>query len=286
MSAAATGIRTSLPQRRRLRKALTGTALRWSVFAVAVGLWQLATRTVVPEDYQIYFPPPTTIGDQLYRTWFSGPASHAFLTATATHDLLPSLARLLGAWAVSAVVGIVLGVSLGRSEHAVEYVEPLIHFGRSIPATTVIPVFIVLFKFSTAMRVSVIVFGVIWTILIYALEGARSVEPLQLDLARVFKLGRLRRLSLIVVPAAAPKIFAGLRISLSLSIILMTTSELVGASNGIGFFLANAKKTFALPEMWSAIVLLGILGYVLNSALLQVERRIMGWHRNTRRIED
>lgn len=262
------------------RRALTGVALRWSIFLAAVGLWQLVTTTVTPEDYVPYFPPPSTIARTLHETWFSGPASHGFLTPTAIDHLLPSLGRLLGAWALAAAISIPVGVALGRSKRAIEYVEPLIHFARSIPATTLIPVFIVLFKFSTTMRVSVIFFGVIWPILLNTIDGARKVEPAQLDIARVFKLSRPVRLLLIVVPAAAPRIFAGLRISLSLSIILMVTSELVGATDGIGFFLSSAKKGFQLPEMWSAIVLLGILGYLLNTALLSIERRVLGWHHN------
>jgi ABC-type nitrate/sulfonate/bicarbonate transport system permease component len=273
--------RTAVPVgRRRIRAAFAGVALRWSVFLATVGLWQLVTTTVTPEDYTPYFPPPSTIAHTLYETWFSGPVSHGFLTETAIDQLLPSLGRLLGAWALAAAISIPVGVALGRSRHAISYVQPLIHFGRSIPATTLIPVFIVLFKFSTAMRVSVIVFGVVWPILLNAIDGARQVEPAQLDIARVFKLSRPVRLLLIVVPAAAPRIFAGLRISLSLSIILMVTSELVGATDGIGFFLSNAKKSFQLPEMWSAIVLLGILGYLLNTALLVIERRVLGWRHN------
>jgi ABC-type nitrate/sulfonate/bicarbonate transport system permease component len=270
--------------RRRVRAALTGVALRWSVFLAAVGLWQLVTTTLTPEDYAPYFPPPSTIAGTLYETWFSGPVSHVFLTPTAIDHLLPSLGRLLGGWALAAAISIPVGVALGRSKHALDYVAPLIHFGRSIPATTLIPVFIVLFKFSTAMRVSVIVFGVVWPILLNAIDGARKVEPAHLDIARVFRMSRPVRLWLIVVPAAAPRIFAGLRISLSLSIILMVTSELVGATDGVGFFLSNAKKSFELPEMWSAIVLLGVVGYLLNTALLAVERRVLGWQFNAEEV--
>jgi ABC-type nitrate/sulfonate/bicarbonate transport system permease component len=273
--------RATAPARNRARSRLAGAASRWSVFLVAVGFWQVATTTLTPEDYVPYFPAPSTIARTLYETWFSGPVSHGFLTGTAVDDLLPSLGRLLGGWALAAAVSIPVGVALGRSRHAIEYVRPLIHFARSIPATTLIPVFVVLFGFSTAMRVSVIVFGVVWPILLNAIEGARQVEPAQLDIARVFKLSGQARLWLVVVPAAAPRIFAGLRISLSLSIILMVTSELVGATDGIGFFLSNAKKGFELPEMWSAIVLLGVLGYLLNTALLVVERRVLGWQYDT-----
>jgi ABC-type nitrate/sulfonate/bicarbonate transport system permease component len=270
--------------RHRAGSVLTGVALRWSVLLAVVGLWQFVTTALVPADYEPYFPPPSTIAGTLYETWFSGPVSRGFLTPTAIDHLLPSLGRLLGGWALAALIAVPAGVALGRSKHAIEYVQPLIHFARSIPATTLIPVFIVLFRFSTTMRVSVIVFGVVWPILLNAIDGARKVEPAYLDTARVFRLSGPVRLLLVVVPAAAPRIFAGLRISLSLSIILMVTSELVGATDGIGFFLSSAKKSFQLPEMWSAIVLLGVLGYLLNTALLVVERRVLGWYHNTEEL--
>ena len=150
------GRRTAVPAgRRQVRSALAAVALRWSVLLAAMGLWQFLTTTVVPADYEPYFPPPSTVAGTLYETWFSGPVSRGFLTATAVEHLLPSLGRLLGGWALAAVIGIPVGVALGRSKHAIEYVQPLIHLARSIPATTLIPVFIVLFKFSTTMRVSV-----------------------------------------------------------------------------------------------------------------------------------
>jgi ABC-type nitrate/sulfonate/bicarbonate transport system permease component len=270
---------------RPVRSVLMAVALRWAVFAGAVALWQLAALTLVPEDYELFFPPPTTIAKSLYHTWFSGPVSHAFLSQTAVDDLLPSLERLLGGWGMAGVVGVMIGILLGRSRHALDYVDPLIQLGRSIPATALIPVFIVLFKIGTTMRLAVIVFGVIWPILLNTIDGARSIDPMQLDIARVSRLTFLERLRLIIIPAAAPKIFAGLRISLSLSIILMVTSELVGATDGVGLFLSDAKKTYMLPEMWSAIVLLGILGYVLNSTLLWIERRLLAWHRGVRQVE-
>jgi ABC-type nitrate/sulfonate/bicarbonate transport system permease component len=267
------------------RSGPTGLALRWVVFAVAVALWQLATHVAVPEDDKLYFPPPTVIAKRMYELWLTGPASHLFLTPAATGNILPSLGRMLAGWSIAVVIGVGLGVLLGRSQTLLDYVDPLIQFFRALPSPTLIPVFIVLFKLGLTMRLAVIVFGVLWPILLNSIEGARSVEPLQIDISRVFALSRLQRFRLIVVPSAAPKIFAGLRVSLSLSIILMVISEMVGGTNGIGYTLYTAKDSFELPDMWAAIVLLGILGYSLNSVLLWVERHVLAWHRGAQRVE-
>jgi ABC-type nitrate/sulfonate/bicarbonate transport system permease component len=82
---------------------------------------------------------------------------------------------------------------------------------------------------------------------------------------------------MIVLPAAAPKIFAGMRLSLSISLLLMVISELVGAYQGIGYSLLFAQQNFDFPVMWSWIVLLGILGYVFNAIFLAAERRVLAW---------
>ncbi|MDN3360116.1 ABC transporter permease [Actinomadura sp. DC4] len=267
------------------RSGPAGLALRWAVFAVAVAIWQLVTYVGVPEDDKLYFPHPTTIAKRMYDLWLTGPASHLFLTEAATENVLPSIGRMLAGWAIAVVIGVSLGVLLGRSQTLLDYVDPLIQFFRALPSPTLIPVFIVLFKLGLTMRLAVIVFGVLWPILLNSIEGARSVEPLQIDISRVFALSRVERFRLIVVPSAGPKIFAGLRVSLSLSIILMVISEMVGGTNGIGYTLYAAKDSFELPDMWAAIVLLGIIGYSFNAALLAVERRVLAWHRGARRVD-
>jgi ABC-type nitrate/sulfonate/bicarbonate transport system permease component len=85
-----------------------------------------------------------------------------------------------------------------------------------------------------------------------------------------------------VLPAAAPQIFAGMRTSLSLALILMVISEMVASTNGIGYFVLQSQRSFAIPEMWSGIILLGILGYAFNAVFLLIERRVLAWHRGAR----
>ena len=141
----------------------------------------------------------------------------------------------------------------------------------------------VVFRIGAQMEIATIVFGAIWPLVLNTADGVRSIEPLQLDTARVFGLSRLDVVRRVVFPATLPRIFAGLRLSLSLSLILMVFSELVGSSNGIGYELVNAQTSFDLPAMWSGVVLLGIIGYALNVLVLAVEGRVLAWHRGSRR---
>jgi ABC-type nitrate/sulfonate/bicarbonate transport system permease component len=129
------------------------------------------------------------------------------------------------------------------------------------------------------MQVATIACGIVWPVLINTADGARNVDRLHLDTARVFRLTAAQRLLRVVLPSAAPKILAGLRLSLSLALILMVFSEFVGSNSGIGYRLLIAQQNFETVDMWAAIAVLGVLGYLLNSAFLLVEARFLRWHR-------
>ena len=103
-----------------------------------------------------------------------------------------------------------------------------------------------------------------------------------LEMSRSYGVSRLRSWGQVLLPAALPQIFSGLRAALSIALILMVISEMVASTNGIGFYVLQAQRTFAIPEMWSGIILLGVLGYTLNGLLMLAERRILRWHRGFR----
>jgi len=157
-------------------------------------------------------------------------------------------------------------------------------FARTLPPVALVPVFIVIFKLGAQMVVATIAFGAIWPVLLNTIDGARSIDKVQMETARAYRLPWHQRVTRLILPAAAPKIFAGLRLSLSLALVLMVVAELVGTANGIGYEMDNAANTFDLPGLWSGIVLLGILGLALNAALLAVEHRVLAWSRDARQM--
>ncbi|SHE78939.1 ABC transporter permease [Streptoalloteichus hindustanus] len=246
---------------------------RWGVFAALVVAWELATRAAASP----FFPTPKTILGTIRDRWLSGPASQLLLSDEVFDDVLPSILRTLGGWALASVVGVALGVALGRSRVAMDYVGPLLAFARAIPPPTLVPVFLVLFKIGTPMQLATIIFGTLWPVVLNSVDGARAVDSVKVETARAFRLPRHQWLLGVVLPSALPKIFAGLRVSLSLALILMVISELVGATNGIGYQLLYAQRQFELPAMWAGIVLLGVLGYLFNTLLLAGERRALAW---------
>lgn len=246
----------------------------WLVLAAAVGLWQLwAAHRNSP-----YFPPPSVILPQMHQLWFSGPAAHLFLTHDAMSNIVPSLIRVLVGLGTSVAVAVPLGIALGRSPVVTGFLDPLLQFARSVPVVTAAPVFIALFKIGTQMEVATIVIGTIWPLLLNTIDGASGLDPVKVETALVFRLSRWDRLTRLIIPSALPKIFTGLRLSLSLSLILMVFSEFVGSTNGIGYEMTSASGEFDLPVFWAVLVLLGILGYALNAVLYAVERLALRRH--------
>jgi ABC-type nitrate/sulfonate/bicarbonate transport system permease component len=263
------------------RRPRLGWLWRWVVLVAGVGAWQLWASG----HHSPFFPPPSAILARMYHLWFSGPASRLFLTPNATGNLLPSLWRTLAGLAIATVIGVPLGIAIGRSRAISGYLEPLLQFGRALPVVTLAPVFLALFKIGNQMEIATIAFGTVWPILLNTIDGASSVDPVQLETARAFRLSAGQRLSRLIIPSALPKIFTGFRLSLSLALILMVFSELVGSSNGIGYEMLNAQNSFDLTELWCTIVLLGILGYLLNAILNGAQRKVLGWHRGARGAE-
>jgi ABC-type nitrate/sulfonate/bicarbonate transport system permease component len=258
-------------------------AERWSLFVGCVLVWQWVTAIAGNP----YFPTPLTIARQAGHLWFSGPASHLLLTDDVFDDILPSLARVLVGWGVAAVVGVAVGLALGRSPIAADYCRGLLAFARAVPPPTLVPVFLVLFHIGPEMEVATIIFGTVWPVLLNSVDGARSVDPVTMDAALVYRTPWFYRTFGVIVPAASPKIFAGLRVSLSIAFILMIIAELVGSTSGIGYQLLFAQGNADLPGMWAWIVLVSALGYLCNSALVAVEHRALRWHRGaTEQLED
>jgi ABC-type nitrate/sulfonate/bicarbonate transport system permease component len=262
----------------RTFSAIQSFAVRYGLGITLVIVWEYAAR----KAGSIFFPPPSDILHRAVTLWLSGPPSRLFLSGSVFQDVIPSLLRLLGGWALAVLVGVPLGILIGRSRNLSDFFNPALQFLRAIPGPALIPVFIILLGTESTMRVTLIAFGCVWPILLNTIEGTRTVDPVQLDTVKAFRIPRHARLWRIVLPAAMPKIFAGMRVSLSLAVILMVVSELVASTSGIGYRIQNAQIMFLLTDMWCGIVLLALIGYTLNWLFLKVEKRVLAWHRGAR----
>jgi ABC-type nitrate/sulfonate/bicarbonate transport system permease component len=252
--------------------------IRYGLAIVLILIWQLSTMRM----NSLFFPTPVQIVTRAYDLWLSGPAYRFFLGEGVFKDIVPSLFRLLSGWIFAVVVGTSLGALIGRSRALHDLVDPSLQFLRAIPGPALIPAFIILLGTETTMRVTLIAFGSIWPVLLNTIEGVRTVDPLQLDTARAFRMPAHARFVRIILPAAMPKIMAGAKISLSLAVILMVVSELVASTNGIGYRILDAQIMLLLTDLWCGIILLALIGFTLNAIFGRVEDRVLHWHRGAR----
>lgn len=256
---------------------MTTTLVRRALMAVTLPVVILAWWWVVSANStDPFWPPLKEIFETSIPTWFEG---------RVRTDVLPSLLRLAVGYAMALVIGIGLGIFIGSSRAVREYLEPVLEFLRAVPAPVLIPIIMLFAGIGDGMKIVVIAFGCVWPILLNTVEGVRSVDEVLSDTSTVYRLRWRSRLFHLVLRASSPQIFAGARQSLSIGIILMVISEMFAATNGIGFSTLQFQRTFAIPEMWTGIILLGIIGVLLSSVFKVIERRSLAWYLGIRETQ-
>jgi ABC-type nitrate/sulfonate/bicarbonate transport system permease component len=242
-----------------------GNAAGITTVVVLLGLWQL----IATLKQTVYVPPVSTIFLTFLKEWFS---------PTFGQQAVPSLYRMAVGYFFACLIGIGIGIIIGYFKKIYQLLDPVLQFWRAIPATAIIPVGILLIGIGDQMKMVVICFGAMWPILINSADGARLVPTERLDTARIFGLTPFETVWRVIVPSAAPMIAAGMRTGLSIAFIMIVVSEMIGSTDGLGYYILQAQRTFAIPEMYGGILLLAILGYLLNLMFVSVERKVLGWH--------
>jgi ABC-type nitrate/sulfonate/bicarbonate transport system permease component len=234
-----------------------------------IAIWWFASAG----STSFFFPPLSEVMGAFGPTWFEG--------GIAQH-LIPSLARLTGGYTIALIIGIASGVALGLSPNLRAFSEPVLDFFRAIPPPVMVPILMLFLGIGDTMKVWVIALGALWPIMLNTIAGVRGVDEVLLDTARVYGIRRMTHLRTLILRGASPQIVAGARQALSIAIILMVISEMFAANNGLGFTIVQFQRSFAMPEMWSGIILIGLVGVGLAFLFQLVERSLLFWHRGLR----
>ncbi|MFI6034531.1 ABC transporter permease [Streptomyces sp. NPDC051315] len=237
--------------------------------AVLVALWWVGSAN----STDVYWPPLRTILETFPDVW-TGERLRS--------DVVPSVLRLAGGCTLAAVAGIALGTVIGSYRRVRAVCEPVLEFLRAVPPPVLVPVIMLFAGIGDTMKVVVIAVGCVWPVLLNTVEGVRAVDPVMAEAARSYGITGVARIRDLVLRSASPQIFAGLRQALSIGIILMVISEMFAASNGLGFTIVQFQRGFAIPGMWTGILVLGLLGFVLSVLFQLVERRVLGWYHGLR----
>ncbi|MFF6779442.1 ABC transporter permease subunit [Streptomyces sp. NPDC012510] len=244
------------------------------LFVVALPLVLLTVWWFASDDStDVYWPPLRTILTAFPDVW----------TAERLRaDVLPSLLRLSAGYALAAVAGVALGTVIGSYRRVRAVCEPVLEFLRAVPPPVLVPVITLFAGIGDTMKIAVIASGCVWPILLNTVEGVRAVDSVMAETARSYGIAGAARLRNVVLRSASPQIFAGLRQALSIGIILMVISEMTASSNGLGYTIVQFQRGFAVPDMWTGILVLGLLGFLLSVVLRLVERRVLGWYHGLR----
>ncbi|OIH85726.1 nitrate ABC transporter permease [Arthrobacter sp. UCD-GKA] len=240
---------------------------------ILLAWWWLATSGAP----NFFVPTPAKLVTTFIETWFG----ERMLT-----DVLPSIMRLVIGVLAAIVLGIVLGLAVGLNRTLRAVTEPVFEFFRALPPPVLVPVLMLLVGINDGMKVAVIISGCIWPVLLNTIEGVRSIDPVQNETSRSYGITGFSRIRYQILPSATPTIMAGVRQALSIGLILMVISEMFASSSGLGFTIVQFQRSFAVPEMWSGIVVLGLIGVALSFIFQWVQRRVLRWYHGLKEVEN
>lgn len=195
--------------------------------------------------------------------------------------LLAWTAGLLAAVAIA----VPLGLLLGSSPRSVVAAAAAIEFLRPIPSVALIPLAILLLGRGLDMKAILVAYAATWPILFNTISGVHGLDPVARDTARTFGLGRLATARVVLLPSAAPFIYTGIRISASIALVVAVSAELLaGGGLGIGTWMLERSQA-GVPRdlLYAGVVVIGVLGLIINAALLAGDRRLFAWHPRHRR---
>lgn len=231
-----------------------------------VAVWQfLPTWGIVDKT----FVPPF---NEVISAWW-----HLLKDGTLWHDAKASLIRALGGFAIAVALGVPLGLLIGWYRLVAEVLNPVLELFRNTAALSLLPVFILIMGIGESSKIAFVAYACIWPVLLNTISGVESVDPLLVKSARSLGFGSLRTFQKVVLPAAVPTIFTGIRLAGSFSLLVLIAAELVGANSGLGFLITYSQQNFAIPNMYAAIITISMIGIVLNQLLLLLERHFSTW---------
>ncbi len=192
-------------------------------------------------------------------------------------DILASLKRVLMALGAASLIGFPLGIGLGISPMFRWLVEPLVSFFRPIPPLAWIPLSIIWFGIDDLQNVFIIFLGAFFPIVLNTMQGVRDVDPQLIRAARTLGANQFTIIRTVVLPAALPTMFVGLRVGLGIAWMALVAGELVAATSGLGFLISQGRNLFRTDYIVVGMVVIGLIGLLLDAGITLIGRIVMRW---------
>jgi NitT/TauT family transport system permease protein len=197
------------------------------------------------------------------------------------HDFLRGAGDTATSWALTVAIGSAAAIVVGlvASSFAIlrRPLEIVVNTFRSVPATALIPIGVIQFGLGTEMKVAIGLYAIFWPVLINTIYGVAMTEPMRLDAARSMHWPWWRRQVFVVLPSALPSILTGVRIAVGIALIVVISTELLGARYGVGTVLVQYTQALRPDVVYAGVLLLGIVGALAFSLLVRLERRLIRW---------
>lgn len=190
---------------------------------------------------------------------------------------LATLERMAWGWGLSSLVGIAVGALIALSAAARAWVLPTLELLRPLPASSLVPVGIALFGLTNGMVIAAIVFGAVWPVLLATVHGLSSVDQRLREVARLLHVGPAQFVWKFGLPNAAPDVLAGMRLSLTASLIVTIVGEMLSAQEGLGTTILLAARSFRAADLYAGVLMLGAIGFASAWLLGLAERRLLAW---------
>ncbi|TRL36439.1 ABC transporter permease [Rhizobium straminoryzae] len=191
-----------------------------------------------------------------------------------------SLRRVLIGFAIGACLGLALGIAMGLSERVEDYVKPLFLAFAQIPTLGWIPLLMLLVGIGETLKIIVITKGALVPMTLNTFAGIRNVSPRYLEVADALRFTRWQRLRLVILPAAIPFVFTGIRYGLTHAWTSLVGVELLASSEGLGYLLVWGRQMFWLDTVIIAMLAIGVVGFIMDGGLNRTERLIQRWKRS------
>ena len=241
---------------------------RLVVVAILLALWEGLPRSGVIN--QNFLTPPSDVLATMWQLLLSGQLAH--------HAVI-SLERIAAGLGVSLLVGVPLGLAMGWWRPLEDAFDGPLQAGRQISAFALFPVFILFFGIGELSKVVIVFWASVWPIILNTTAGVKGADPVLVRAARSMNASGWTLVRKVVIPAAGPSIFTGIRLGGSYAFMVLVAAEMIGANAGLGFLVLNSQEVFRIPQMYAAIVALVIFGLLLNRLLLGIEHAATPWRR-------
>lgn len=250
------------------RAAVGDRALALLLPLALLALWALAAERVwiAPQ----VLPPPAAVWAALQEAVASGEL---------WPNLLVSLQRVAGGFALGLAGGLLLGVVMGLSPTTKDYLYPLFKAFSQVPVLGWLPLLMLLVGIDEALKIILISKAALVPVALNTLKGIESVPTRYIEVARVLGFSRAQLLARVVFPAALPPVWNGVRYGLTHAWLALVVVELLASSEGLGFMIVYGRQLFQLDVVLAAVLVVGACGYALDKALAGIERHLLRWRR-------